>query len=145
MSRIGIDTNVLVRFIVKDDEAQATLAKKALTETCTQSNPGFVNSIVLVELYWVLSSAYGYSRKEIAKVIEFLLSVRELTIEHAAEAWAALQESKQQNTDFPDAYLCQINESNDCKKTITLDKKAARLDGFDLITKPRPNSNNKYP
>ncbi len=133
MPRLGIDTNVLVRFIVKDDEAQAALAKQALTQSCTQSNPGFINSIVLAELNWVLGRTYGYSREEIAGVIETLLSVRELTVEYAAEAWAALQASNNLNVDFSDAYLGFINESNDCSKTITFDKKAARLDGFDLI------------
>ena len=127
---IGIDTNVLVRLITKDDARQASKAQKALQEKCSESEPGYINSVVLAEVAWVLARTYQYSRDEIAIAIEGLLQVREFEIQNTEEAWHALQFFRQSNIGFADLYLCVINKAQGCECTLTFDKKAAKFDGF---------------
>ncbi len=88
---IGLDTNLLVRYIVQDDLDQARVATAILESQCTVEDPGFVNCIVLCELVWVLESSYRYPKNLIAQKIEDLLKVGELEIEDRDEAWSALQ------------------------------------------------------
>ncbi|RYD38419.1 MAG: PIN domain-containing protein [Verrucomicrobiaceae bacterium] len=123
---IGLDTNIIVRLLVQDDTAQLGRVRQALDE-CSESNPGLLNSIVLDETVWVLGSAYGYGREEIAHAVETLLQIRELEIEHREQAWEALQHYRSGNADFSDCYLGAINRKLGCTTTLTLDRKAARM------------------
>ena len=88
---IGIDTNILVRYIVQDDPVQAAKASHLIESSyCTLKDPGMVEGIALCELVWVLESAYGYSRELVARVVRQVLGTAELTIEAPEYAWAAL-------------------------------------------------------
>ena len=80
---IGIDTNILVRFVTRDDEKMAQRAYKIIAEECTEKSPGFVSTIVLVELVWTLRSQYGYDKASILKALESLISAKELNFEHS--------------------------------------------------------------
>jgi len=71
---IGLDTNILVRLLVADDPEQTERARKLVSARCTRESPGFINCIVLAELVWVLSGAYGLSRSQIANAVEALLA-----------------------------------------------------------------------
>lgn len=66
---IGLDTNVLVRYIVQDDPEQAEAAERLIESRCTTQSPGFVAIPVLVELVWVVAAAYRYERPVVASVI----------------------------------------------------------------------------
>lgn len=77
---IGLDTNVLVRFLVQDDPEQAAAAT-GLILGLTQSDPGFVCREVLVDLVWVLERAYDLQRTDIAQALDGLLEAQELVIE----------------------------------------------------------------
>jgi predicted nucleic acid-binding protein len=78
---IGLDTNVLVRYLVQDDPGQSRKATQVIAKQCTRDDPGFINRIVLCELVWVLESAYGYSKDTIVAVLEKLLRTSQLKIE----------------------------------------------------------------
>ena len=87
----GIDTNILIRFLTRDDEKQAQRAAQIIQEECTEESPGFLTNIVLVELVWTLSRIYGYSRPQIVMALQALLNSRELTFESPDEIRAALE------------------------------------------------------
>jgi predicted nucleic-acid-binding protein len=131
---IGLDTNVLVRIIVGDDEKQAEKAERVLKSRCTPEAPGFVNSIVLCELAWTLDRTYGYSRAQIASVISRILENSALRIEHAPLVAAALRIYRTAASSFSDVLLAEINLAAGCEVTLTFDRKAARLDGFTLVS-----------
>lgn len=70
---IGLDTNILVRYIVEDDPQQAALANELIDKQCTTKNPAFINLIVLSELVWVLTRAYSCNRSQISEILQNIL------------------------------------------------------------------------
>ncbi|MEO5338150.1 MAG: type II toxin-antitoxin system VapC family toxin [Magnetospirillum sp. WYHS-4] len=127
---IGLDTNVLVRYLVQDDLVQAAAATRLVETRCTKEAPGFVNRIVLCELVWVLESAYRYPKDSIAAVLDRLLRTAELVIEDAESAWLALQAYRGLGVDFPDALIGLANRDRGCEGTATFDGRATRLAVF---------------
>jgi predicted nucleic-acid-binding protein len=130
---IGIDTNILVRYIVQDDPKQSNKATHFIESHCSLATPGFINSIVLCELVWVLESAYEYAREDIAKVIEMILRTRQFHIQEPELMWRSLQGYREKTVDFSDHYITHANVLHGCEYTITFDKKAARLDHAQLL------------
>ncbi len=126
---IGVDTNVLVRYLVNDDVQQSQLAQQFFQNHCTLNAPCYINSIVLCELVWVLESAYRYSSVQIADVLQQLMETQGLAIEHLENAWQALVQYRK-GFDFSDALIALNNQSSGCAVTVTFDKKAARLHRF---------------
>ena len=126
----GIDTNILVRFLTRDDEKQAQRAAEILTEECSAQNPGFLANIVLVELVWTLSRVYSYTRPQIAGGIDALLNSKELRFESPDEVRAALEHYEDGKADFADYLIGAIALKNDCEDTLTFDKRAAKLPFF---------------
>ncbi|MEE8057330.1 MAG: type II toxin-antitoxin system VapC family toxin [Pseudomonadales bacterium] len=129
----GIDTNVLVRYLVQDDPKQSKKASKFIDEYCTLDAPCFIGHIVLCELVWVLESNYGQTRNEITLIIEHLLQVGELEVMDQEVVWKALNDYKTSNVDFPDHLIGRVNESRGCEFTVTFDKKAAKQPLFEEI------------
>ena len=125
---IGLDTNVLVRYLVQDDARQAAVATRQI-----EANRCFINSIVLCELVRVLNAAYGYDRREIAGVIEKILMTAEFEIENTDHAWAALKYYQGTKADFADCLIAHTNRARGCEKTISFDKRAAALSGFAIL------------
>ena len=130
---IGLDTNVLVRYLVQDDPAQSKLATKFIEKNCTDSEPGIIGHIVLCELSWVLESNYQQSRDQIANVIEQILQVSQLAIPNTELIWRALSDYRDSNADFSDLLLSRINQATGCEYTLKFDKKAAKQDLFELL------------
>jgi predicted nucleic-acid-binding protein len=130
---IGLDTNVLLRAVMLDDAGQFRRAKELISRDCSADDPGFVSAVVLLESAWVLEKTYGYSREDLARVVNDLLSVRELLVEHADAARAALSVFQNHQIDFADALICAINKAAGCSSTATFDRKAARLEGFSRV------------
>lgn len=126
----GLDTNVLVRFLVKDDRRQAATAGAFIRGHCTAESPCYINRIVLCELEWVLESAYLYSRRVVAEVIEKIMRTGEFVIEDADEAWVALGAYRDGGADFADCLLAQTNLARGCDATATFDRKAGLTNGF---------------
>jgi len=129
-----LDTNVLVRYLVQDDATQAKAATSYIMKYCTRDQPAFINRIVLCEMVWVLESAYGYEKGQIAGVIERMLQTNQLTIENSEAVWQALALYKTVNADFSDALIGKLNKAEGYSKTATFDKKAGRLGEFELLS-----------
>jgi predicted nucleic-acid-binding protein len=128
----ALDTNVLVRLLVRDDEAQWRRAERFIANDCSTDDPCLVNRIVLCELVWVLESAYGYSSKAVAAALERVMRIEQLIIEDHQDAWTALREY-QEGADFADSLLAAVNIRLGCEWTVTFDKKASKRRGFVLL------------
>ncbi len=129
----GLDTNVLVRYLVQDDPKQAALASRFIETTCTDEHPCYIGQIVLCELAWVLETNYQQSRTEIAAIVEKLLQVGQLEVSTPDVVWRALDDYKKSNVDFPDHLLARLNESAGCDSTVTFDKKASKQPAFEYL------------
>ncbi|HLF66376.1 MAG TPA: type II toxin-antitoxin system VapC family toxin [Gammaproteobacteria bacterium] len=130
----GIDTNVLVRYIVQDDPDQSRIATHFLEKECSVESPAFISGIVLCELVWVLESAYEYSKQEIVSVLECILKVRQFHLHEPDILLRTLQGYAQGQADFADHYIVQLNHYYDCLTTVTFDKKAAKLSFSELLS-----------
>jgi len=129
---IGLDTNVIVRYLVQDDVTQSSKST-LLIESLSTEEPGFVSLIVIVELVWVLSSAYGSTRREVAEVLHNLLRIRELHIEQAETVAAALCLYRLGKADFADCLIERTAMRTGCTTVMTFDKAAAKSCGMQLI------------
>lgn len=129
---IGIDTNVLVRYIAQDDAAQSGRAASFIEKECSASTPGFVGLVVLVEVVWVSESAYGASRDEVADIVRRLLSIRQLHVQDAETAWRALRLFESSKADFADCLVERSAVAAGCESVVTFDKQAAKA-GMTLL------------
>lgn len=130
---IGLDTNVLVRYLVQDDPGQSRKATQVIATRCTRDDPGFINRIVLCELVWVLESAYGYSKETIVAVLEKLLRTSQLKIEDTQSAWTSFRMYQKGKADFADCLLGATNRLGGCNETVTFDRAASKLEDFQLL------------
>ena len=128
---IGLDSNVIVRILVKDDEAQTSRAERLIA--ASGRSGAFVSLIVLIETIWVVKSVYGRDRDEIVVAVEGLLATTELAIESEALVRAALSACAGSSADFADALIGAINKAAGCVSTATFDRKAARLEEFSRV------------
>jgi predicted nucleic-acid-binding protein len=80
---LGLDTNILIRYIVQDDPVQSPLVSRFLKQRCTEASPCYISHIVLCELVWVLESAYGYKREQVAETLKLIFEIRHFCIEEA--------------------------------------------------------------
>lgn len=131
----GVDTDVLVRYIVQDDPEQSKLATRFMEHECTADSPAVINGLVICELVWVLESAYQYSRHEIANVVEQVLRTREFHILEPELLWQALFGYQHRGADFADHYIDSINNHAGCEYTVTFDKTAAKVGHFKELIK----------
>lgn len=134
MPVIGLDTNVLVRYIVQDDPKQSARAAALIESRCTLEDPGWVDSIALCELVWVLESAYGYRRSLVAGVLRQLLGTAELMVGAPDQAWAALRAYEGGDADFADYLMGLRNRANGCETTYTFDRRAAQSAVHTLVS-----------
>ena len=91
----GIDTNVLVRYLVQDEPAQAKAATYFIEQECTRENPGFLNHLVFCETIWVLDGCYDQAKETLINTIEQLLRVAQLHIESSHVVWKALEDYRE--------------------------------------------------
>lgn len=129
----GIDTNILVRYIVQDDPVQSKAATIFVEKKCSKENFGFINHIVLCELVWVLQKCYDASKKEIIRVMEQLLQTAQFKVQNQQIVWLSLSDFKSGSADFSDYLVGRINLSKECTETITFDKSAAKAKSFRLM------------
>jgi predicted nucleic-acid-binding protein len=130
---IGLDTNVLVRYIVGDDVNQERLASDLIENKCTKEKPAHIALIVLCELVWVLSRAYKSQKEEILKVLENILLTENFQIEDHDIAWNALIDFGMSKADYADCIISRINQKNACYSTFSFDKAASDLDQVTLL------------
>lgn len=130
---IGLDTNVLVRYLAQDDRAQAAMAARLIEGSLTPEVPGFVSLVVLAELAWVLEDCYAMTRVEIGQLIERLLRVKQLKFQDTDVTWQALRSFRAGKSDFADCLIERIGHAWRCEETVTFDKAAARGAGMRLL------------
>lgn len=131
----GLDTNVLVRFLMQDDPEQGPVAM-AVMSSLSEGEPGFVSREVLVELVWVLDRAYGLSRTAIVTAINGLLEARELVVEVADRVAIATDRYAQGGPGFADQMVALAGLAAGCATTVTFDRKASGIPGMQRLETP---------
>lgn len=129
---IGLDTNVLVRYVAQDDPKQSPKAT-ILIESLTVDEPGYVNIVSVVELVWVLSGCYGSTKTEICEVLEVLLRTKEILVDRADIVWKAVRLYKDGKAGFADCLIERSAHDAGCSHTATFDRDAAKHCGMRLI------------
>jgi predicted nucleic-acid-binding protein len=129
---IGLDTNILVRYLTQDDAAQSRKATYLIEKRLTEENPGFISSVAMVELVWVLDRAYGFSVYEIAAAIERMLQSGVFIVEREQEVYSAMIALRDGKESFADAIIGALGSRAGCVCTMTFDQKALRLPAFQL-------------
>ena len=123
---IGIDTNVLVRFIVQDEPKQSQIASRLIEDILSAANKGFISSIVLCEVVWVLKRLYRQPKDRLLLVVKTILEAEVFEVEHRDCAWRAYYDFDEGLADFSDYYLAQINKTHGASYTVTFDEKAQK-------------------
>lgn len=129
---IGLDTNVLVRYLTQDDPVQSPQATHIIERRLTEENPGFVSIVAMVETVWVLDRAYGLAAQEIAAAVERMLQIDVLVVENEQEVFIATIALKEGRGSFSDAIIAALGAKAGCFYTLTFDRKALRVSGFQL-------------
>jgi predicted nucleic-acid-binding protein len=137
---IGLDTNVLVRFLVRDDLDQSQAAAELIENDLSAEEPGFVSTVVMAELAWVLDRAYGFSASEMAAAIERILQTDALMVECEAEVFTAMIALREARGSFADALIGALGGRAGCTHMVTFDQKALRLPWFAAIGPRRSRS-----
>jgi len=139
---IGLETNILVRYLAQDDEKQSAIVTKLIEGNLDKSTDKsldknndkegyyFINHIVLCELVWVLQCAYKVQKKQIVEIIEQLLQTSQFTCQSPDIIWKALKNYKNGTADFADYMTSAININQGCKYTLSFDKKALKSGDF---------------
>ena len=129
---IGIDTNILVRFLIQDDPEQCLLVDVFL-QSLSVEEPGFIPLAVVIELVWVLQKVYRKPKDETISSLESLLQAEEMVVESAHVVWQAVRAYANSNSDFADCLIERSAAQARCARTVTLDGKAAKTAGMVLL------------
>lgn len=129
---IGLDTNVLVRYIMQDDAKQSKLASR-LIESLTVEEPGFFPLVAVIELVWVLSSSFELVRAQVVSALEVLLQTKEIQVERAEVVWRAVRVYRDSSADFADCLVERSAAAAGCVRTMTFDRGAAKNCSMMLI------------
>lgn len=128
----GLDTNVLVRFLVQDDPVQGEAARAALAQM-NETAPGFVSREVIVELVLVLERAYGFGRADVARALDGLLDARDLVIEAADRVAVATERYRTGGAGFADQMIALAGQAAGCDVTLTFDRTVGRGPGMRVL------------
>jgi predicted nucleic-acid-binding protein len=131
---IGLDTNVLVRYIAQDDAAQSAVATQIIEDRLTEEDPGYISLVTMAETVWVLDRSYGLSPAEIGAAVERILQTGVLFVQNEQEVFTAVVALKTGAGSFSDALIGALGTRAGCALTLTFDKKATRLKEFQLVT-----------
>ena len=130
---IGLDTNVLIRYLTDDDPSQAALAN-AVMDSLTPESPGFLSTVVIAEVVWVLERFYRFTKLETIQTLETLLRSKELIVERAEIVAQALGNFKTSRGDFTDCLIERTGHAVGCRHTVTFDRRAASLPEMKLLS-----------
>lgn len=129
---IGLDTNVLVRYIMQDDPKQSPKASK-LIESLDGDNPGYITHVCVIELYWVLTSGYELTGEQVTQALEAILRTKQLLVERADQVMRALRVFAAGKADFADCLIERSASGAGCTQTMTFDVGASKHAGMTLI------------
>jgi predicted nucleic-acid-binding protein len=138
MKMFGLDTNVLVRFLLRDDPVQAECARKIIDEALTAGEPVAVALLAVLETEWVLRSCAKLEKKAIITTFRMLLESRDLRIEHEESLEEALYLYENNNADFADCLMAIRYKRSGCTAMLTFDRKAANIPGVVLLPPRHP-------
>jgi predicted nucleic-acid-binding protein len=127
---LGLDTNVVIRYLVQDDRRQCEKATRLIRREAGKGEPVLVSLLVLLEIEWVLRSRYGLSKAEILAAFSALLDAADLAFEDETAVEYALYSWKDSSADFADCLIEARNRRLGCRATATFDGKALKLAGF---------------
>lgn len=127
----GLDTSVLIRYLVQDDPIQSPRANKII-EKLTEQSPGFVCVVVLAEITWVLRSRYKATPVEIADAVERILSIGSLKVQNEQQVYEAVVVARSGKGTLADALICALGKSAGCAKTLTFDSRS-HLSDFEVV------------
>jgi predicted nucleic-acid-binding protein len=130
---IGLDTNILVRFLTQDDPVQSSRARQIIERQLTAENPGFVSLAAMFETAWVLEKIYKLSDQEVAETIKGILQIETLFIQNEQEVYTAMHALRTGRGSFADALVGALGTWAGCDSTLTFDRKTSRLQGFELV------------
>ena len=129
---IGLDTNVLVRYIMQDDRTQSLKASR-LIESLDSENPGYITMVSIVELYWVLTSSYELTGQQAAQALEAILRTKQFLVERPDQVMRALRVFGEGKADLADCLIERSASGAGCEHTMTFDVKASKYAGMTLI------------
>jgi predicted nucleic-acid-binding protein len=129
---IGLDTNILVRYLTQDDPGQAAQATRIIEDQLTDDDPGFIGLVVLVETTWVLRRLYKASPKEILETVNDLLGSRSIIVENRHVVARAVATSERNASDFADSIIATSALDVGCRKIVSFDRGAVRA-GMTLV------------
>jgi predicted nucleic-acid-binding protein len=129
---IGLDTNVLVRYIMQDDPKQSPMAT-GLIESLDSDNPGYITMVSVVELYWVMTSSYELSGQQVSQALQAILRTKQLLVERADQVMRALRVFDEGKADFADCLIERSAAGAGCTQIMTFDVGASKHAGMALI------------
>ncbi len=133
---IGLDTNVLVRYLAQDDPKQAAAATRLIEKELSAAERGFISLVVLAELCWVLKRLYSASADELLAAVDDLLNTPQFHLERrelVAVTVRTLKAGKGARAGFVDALIAQLAALEGCSRTVSFDKAAVRSAGMVLL------------
>jgi predicted nucleic-acid-binding protein len=130
---IGLDTNVVLRYLLQDDPDQARRVNRIVERQLSEENPGFISLVTMLEIVWVLRSLLKRSASEIASHLEGLLAADSLEIQNEQQVFEAVFAIKRGTGEFADALIGAVNAWAGCSHTLTFDRRARRLPHFQLV------------
>ncbi|MDQ3077705.1 MAG: type II toxin-antitoxin system VapC family toxin [Pseudomonadota bacterium] len=129
---IGIDTNILLRYLVEDEPEQTALAVDLIENRLSAGEPGFIAITVVAEMAWILKRRYRRTPAQVRTIVEELLKAPQIVVERSAVVQSALE---LQHPDLADAIICESCKAAGCEKTETFDRAFARLPGAEMLSR----------
>lgn len=133
---IGMDSNVLVRYLAQDDARQSAIATRLIDKELSASNPGFISLMVLVEVCWVLKRLYAATQSELADTLNDFLGAAQFQVERREVVQAATQRfssQKDAKVGITDLLIAEVARNQGCTHTVSFDKGAVRSAGMVLL------------
>ena len=129
----GLDTNILVRYLLKDDREQGEQARMAIDQALVSGKPVSVCLLTLLETEWVLRSCASLDKRTIIATFRMLLEAQDITIEHEETLEKALFLYESHAADFADCLMATHYAGLGCSSMLTFDRKAAQLPGVAIV------------
>lgn len=131
---IGLDTNVLVRYLTQDDPRQARRATAVIENGVRRGERFFLGTVVLCELVWVLRGAYDFNKETIVSVLDRILATEQFDIGEKDLVRVAAEEYRSGQGDFADYLIGQANREAGCEFTATFDGRLKESDPFRVLS-----------
>jgi predicted nucleic-acid-binding protein len=122
--------------MAQDDPIQSKIAADLIERRLTERDPGFISIVAMAETAWVLERVYGLSGAEIARAIERTLQTDVLVVESEQKIFTATVALREGRGSFADALIAALDARAGCSATVTFDRRALQLPGFELLSVP---------